>query len=134
MNGLVALLAAATLAAGCTSASEALRTEVSSTPTMSTGTIAGIVYADPSCPVESADLPCLKRPVSGVDVLILRGTTEVASGVTDQNGRFRLDSPTGRVVVIAQNDWAIGSESRALVDVTADHTTRVVLALDTGIR
>src|SRR5665647_3320995 len=84
--------------------------------TRPTSYVEGTVTAGPRCPVARAERPCPPREVPGALVQLLDGTRILADDLTDQHGRFRLQTPAGIFVVRATNVGAYRS--------TASHPVR----------
>jgi hypothetical protein len=119
------LVLTALLVAGCAS---------SGTHAAARGDVTGRVLSAPSCPVMRAGVPCPPRPVTGAQLVALRGGDEVASTRTDAAGRFGLTLPAGRYVIRATNAGAYASTAQRQLVVRAETTVTIRLVVDSGIR
>ena len=100
------------------------------------GGISGIALAGPTCPVERpGDPACAPRPVVGATILIQDATgADVATVVTDPEGRFHVALPTGVYTVIGQPvEGLMGNPAPLDVEVANGDVT-IELSYDTGIR
>lgn len=122
----VIVLAALLLVAGCGSSGGGGGTAQAA--------VVGRVLSAPTCPVERAGSPCPPRPVVGAAVVALRGTDVVGSTHTGEGGRFRLTLHPGRYVVRATNVGGLATTAEKQVVLTAGHTVRLTLVVDSGIR
>lgn len=126
---LAVALTTSVLLIGCGS-----RADPSPGPRPDQGFVSGVVQAGPTCPVETIESPCPPMLVEGAVVELQQDGKVVASGHTNAQGEFRLESPVGQVTVTAKATAGLPSEDSQTVAVEAGKTTAVVLALDTGIR
>jgi hypothetical protein len=105
-----------------------------------TGVIDVEVLAGPVCPVETdpPDPDCAPRPVADALVLVQPADGRdivVAQGMTDADGRVRLEVPPGDYIVLgAAVEGLMGTPEPASVSVGQDQTVPISLAYDTGIR
>lgn len=125
------LLALLVLAAGL---SVALRpgTRTSANPSPA---VAGIVVVLGGCPVMRAGRACPAHPVADAQVSLWRDGGVVATGRTDEHGRFRLAAAAGQAEVRAQTSFG-GYVARASSTVTlsSGSSAEVRLVLDNGVR
>ena len=99
------------------------------------GRVSGRVLLGPMCPVESAASPCPDQPFADARVEAVRDGSVVATSVTDAEGRFSIALEPGTYVVrVALGADPARSSSPVDVSVRPGETTRVDLAVDTGIR
>ncbi|MEO7148258.1 MAG: carboxypeptidase-like regulatory domain-containing protein [Terrimesophilobacter sp.] len=98
-----------------------------------TGIVLGSVLAAPACPVQRADQPCPPRPVPGASVVAMVGDVISGSTLTDSNGAFQLELPTGRYLITATNVGGMRTTATEQVTIS-DTPRRVVLVVDSGIR
>jgi hypothetical protein len=108
------------------------------TPAAGSG-VAGFVHLGPQCPVDTVDDPCDHKPAAKVTVTVSEqipgeayaAGKEVAKGMTDADGAFRIDVAPGEYVVTA--DAGMSCE---LMDarVTKGAYAAVDVPCDTGIR
>ncbi len=98
------------------------------------GVVAGVVHASPACAVEMVSDPCPDTPVVGATVELYRAGAVIANDQTDGRGRFRFTAPPGQAMVVVHTPSEIGSDAQRKVAVVSGRTTKVLLALDTGIR
>jgi hypothetical protein len=129
----VKCLAIAVILAACTP-------DASPTPAGVIGLLEVVAVAGPVCPVETdpPDPDCAPRPVSGARILVSPGDGRdivVAQGVTDDEGRAVFELPPGDYLVSgAEVAGLMGVPELAAATVSADATTSLTLAYDTGIR
>jgi len=96
--------------------------------------------AGPVCPVETdpPDPDCAPRPVADALVLVQPADGRdivVAQGMTDEDGRVRLELPPGDYLVVgAAVDGLMGAPAPVPVTVGESQTVAISLAYDTGIR
>jgi len=95
--------------------------------------IRGTVLAGPACPGPARlDSPCPDQPVA-VKLLFLRnGTAQVASVMSGQDGRFKVDLPAGNYEV--RGAGGLPFVRGMTVTVPVDGYVEVTLNADTGIR
>lgn len=98
------------------------------------GTLTGIVRSAPSCPVERVDHPCPARPVDGALVQALKGGRVAAQQRTTENGGFTFRLQAGEYVVRATSGRGYASTTEKPATLITDHTRRLILVLDSGIR
>jgi len=104
-----------------------------------TATLRGIAVAGPTCPVvtDPPDPGCQDRPIGGARVLVTDASgSEVASAVTDEDGRFSVELPPGTYRLVPQPVTGLMGTA-APVTVRVIHGAAMVpitLAYDTGIR
>lgn len=97
------------------------------------GVVTGIVYSEPSCPVERADSPCPPGPVAGAAVVASVGQRRRAATHTGGDGRFRLELSYGRYTIRVTNVGAYASTTSKTVDVSVVPIS-IELTVDSGIR
>jgi Carboxypeptidase regulatory-like domain len=98
--------------------------------------IVGTAVAGPVCPVERpGDPACAPRPVAGATILIRDATgADVATIVTDEEGRFHVALPPGTYTVVSQPvEGLMGNPGAVDVEVS-DGDATIDLSYDTGIR
>lgn len=98
------------------------------------GGIEGIVLLGPTCPVQRLESPCPDRPYRATLRIIDAGGDEVATIVTGEDGRFRLELSAGRYViepVLAQSP-PMGTPTDVIVE--SGRFASVTIRLDSGIR
>ena len=96
-------------------------------------TLTVTAHAGPTCPVERPDQPCADAPVRGTVTVSAAGTT-VASGATDEAGRYRFDAAEPGSYRVTVDTGAMLPRCEP-VDVTvADRNVDVDISCDTGIR
>ena len=104
------------------------------------GVIEVQALAGPVCPVETdpPDPDCAPRPVAGALVLVQPADgrdTVVAQGMTDADGRVRLEVPPGDYVVLgAAVEGLMGTPPPTPVSIGQNQESSIVLSYDTGIR
>jgi hypothetical protein len=109
-------------------------------PAAGSGVIEVEAIAGPVCPVETdpPDPDCAPRPVAGATVLVQPADGRdivVAQGMTDADGRVRLELPAGDYLVVgAAVEGLMGAPQPVAASVAAGRVTSVELAYDTGIR
>jgi hypothetical protein len=124
-----------------TTADETHATITVSTPSTpivgTTGMVTGQVSIGPICPVESVDHPCVVPPETytsrSVIVYSADGTTELEHHTLSDTGAYRLTLKTGNYALQIR-PAGIGAGELKRVTVSADHSTVVDFAIDTGIR
>lgn len=101
------------------------------------GTLTGKVVRGPTCPVQSADMPCPPEPVSGVKLVIstLAGQ-EIRSILTNHEGRYSVSLPpaTYRVELGPLGGIEFTKDLPATVSIAEKQETRLDIHIDTGIR
>jgi len=97
--------------------------------------VRGVVLAGPQCPVEQAGSPCPDEPMSYIEVRATADGSIVATGRTDDEGRFELLLPPGDYVIEAVLP-AGGPPSAKPTNVTVPERgfSQVTVLVDTGIR
>ena len=95
--------------------------------------IEGRVVAGPTCPVVTKGTPCPDAPWQG-EVRATARDGSVVDGVSDEDGRFRLDVPAGSYEVTAVPTEGIARGIPVIVRVAAAATVEVTVHVDTGIR
>lgn len=123
----VGIAAALVLVAGCGQGPTAK-------PDARSAAVAGVVLLVPGCPVERVGDPCPAGRAAGIPVELRKDGVVVAKGSTDSSGRFRLDSPTGTVVVSAGTPSGLPLQISRRVEAKAGETTLMRLRVDSGIR
>jgi len=101
--------------------------------------VTGQVHLGPTCPVEIEGQPCDDEPAAGVEVRVSKqapgeayGAREpVATGTTDEHGKFRIDVAPGDYVVTATAGMSCEFMDAHVV---AGGYTKVDVPCDTGIR
>lgn len=129
--GLLAIVVAATLLAGCGSSG-------SGTNLAESG-IDGHVHLGPQCPVEIEGQPCADKPAAGARITVTKQVPDdspargevVARTTTDVDGNYR--------VVVAPGNYGVTADagmSCELIDarVGTGSYSKVDIACDTGIR
>jgi carboxypeptidase family protein len=104
-----------------------------SSPSPNTGFVSGRVLAYPCAPVERVDSPCPGRPVAGVEIDYLSGTSVAARTVTDSNGNYSIRLVPGTYTVRFNNYMRVISGPTKLT-VAAGSSLVAVYLLDSGIR
>ena len=94
----------------------------------------GYVTAGPTCPVERPDQPCPPHPVSAVIDAHDSSRHTVASTHSDGYGRYALDLPPGRYVVVVAISSVLPHCPDTAVTVRPGAATRADISCDTGIR
>jgi len=117
------LIAAVALACGCGSPTEPIMTG-----------LAGTAFRGPIAPVCAVSQPC-EAPF-GASFTVQRGTTRMATFVSDQQGHFEVRLAPGAYIVIPGQDAPIIAPSAQTREVTVGPTglTMIDLHFDTGIR
>jgi hypothetical protein len=96
--------------------------------------VSGTVRSVPCAPVEQAGSTCTGRPVPGLEIDYLQGSTTVRRTLTDANGAYVVDLPAGDYavklntymrIVSGQTKLTLGPETRSKVDYTLDNGIRV---------
>jgi hypothetical protein len=100
----------------------------------STATLTGRVTAGPTCPVERPDHPCPPAPVPATVRARDAHGAVVATAHTDADGGYRLQLHPGAYTVVAATPSQLPRCSPVNVIVKANHTARVAISCDTGIR
>ena len=101
--------------------------------------VVGRVALGPQCPVEVEGQPCPDQPAGGAQVTVAGPSSTdplslgatVATGTTEDDGRFRIEVPPGSYVVTAAAGMScdvVAAEVGEGAEVTVD------LTCDTGIR
>ena len=102
-----------------------------------TGVLLGRVTRSPMVPVERIDHPVPPGPVAGARILVsdLVGN-QVATLITDEQGKYRVDLPAGDYRVDMQRVGRFGGtkDLPATVTVHAGQETRLDIDVDSGIR
>lgn len=99
------------------------------------GTVTGTVLSAPRCPgPERLGSPCPPGPVDGAVVEALRGSVEIASTRSDQDGKFQMTLPVGRYLIRATNVGGLRTVATKTAVVGAGGTVRLMLVVDSGIR
>jgi len=98
--------------------------------------VVGLVAAGPTCPVERAGRPCPPNPLPRVRVLAVGADRRaVAEAVTDADGRFGFELPTGTFMIRVIQSGVLPRCPELSVDVGSDPRPRTVeIDCDTGIR
>jgi len=101
------------------------------------GVLTGQVTLGPTAPVERAGGPPAWQPAPGVQIIIYgAGPQEVATVLTDAQGRYRASLPAGRyrVEMPPLPSRAFTKDLPAWVTVTPGQETSLNIRLDTGLR
>jgi hypothetical protein len=129
----VVTVAALVTTAGCSERDASPVATPSTTIAHSTATVAGIVTAAPTCPVERINQPCPPRPVSAeIDARTQAGKKFTATH-TDPDGHYTLMLPLGTFILTVQTP---GLPRCPPTPVTVRSALRITADIhcDTGIR
>ena len=120
-HALVMGVLGAVLASGCVA------------PASPSGGITGTVLAGPACPGPARiGSPCPDRPAA-VQLAFQKDGAQVASVTSSADGRFTVDLPPGRYVILGAAG-RLPSVRQLTVDVPAGAYVQVAVSADTGIR
>ena len=96
--------------------------------------IQGVVLLGPQCPVESLDDPCPDIPYQAwIDFRRLNGMP-VARVQSGEDGRFRVDLPTGAYILAPESGTPFPIAADLKVAVAEGEFSEVTVNFDTGIR
>ena len=96
--------------------------------------VSGTVRSVPCAPVEQAGSTCAGRPVSGLEIDYLAGTSIVQRAVTDSNGAYSVDLKPGSYavqfksymrVISGPTKLALDAGARTIADYVLDNGIRV---------
>ena len=104
-----------------------------SSPSPTTGTVSGHVLAVPCAPVEQAGSSCAGKPVSGLELDYVAGTSVVARTVTDGSGNYVVRLAPGTYVVKFGGIMRVISGPTKITVAAGSHIEADYL-LDSGIR
>lgn len=97
--------------------------------------IRGTVVAGPQCPVVTEESPCPDEPVDGAGIEVYRDGILVATGTSDDDGRFEIELEPGTYEVHPVPPSDVGMFAKPVnVTVVDGSFARVELVVDTGIR
>jgi hypothetical protein len=102
-------------------------------PALDSG-ISGLTVAGPQCPVQVAGQPCPPKPVSAHVAVQDAAGHELATFVSDAQGRYRVALPPGDYVLVSGGDSGLPFLKPVQVMVVAGRYVELQLMLDTGIR
>ncbi len=102
-------------------------------PSPSTGNVSGTIRAYPCAPVERIDSPCAGRPVAGLELDYLQGTTPAAKAVSDANGHYSIDLPAGSYTVKLKSYMRVMT-GPSKISVAAGSSIVADYTVDSGIR
>jgi hypothetical protein len=129
----LALLALTLAASGCGPA-----TSGESPPTSGSG-VAGIVVAEPGCPVQaeppSEPNDCTPRPVrADVDVRAVRTGSVVASVPTSADGHFRVALAPGGYELLARDPAGTMAGIPLYIEIRPNEWAEATVVVDSGVR
>jgi hypothetical protein len=97
--------------------------------------IRGTVVAGPQCPVVTEQSPCPDEPVDGAGIEVYRDGILVATGTSDDDGRFEIELEPGTYEVHPVPPSDVGMFAKPVnVTVVDGSFAPVDLVVDTGIR
>ena len=102
-------------------------------PSPRTGVVGGRVLAVPCAPVEQAGTTCAGRPVAGLELDYVSGTSIAGSTVTDAGGNYSIRLEPGTYAVKFKNYMRVIS-GPTTITVSAGSSTVANYMLDSGIR
>ena len=104
------------------------------TPAPGEAHVSGTVRSVPCAPVEQAGSTCAGKPVPGLKIEYVQGSTTVGRTVTDANGAYAIDLPPGNYavklntymrVVSGPTRLALGADTHKVADYVLDNGMRV---------
>jgi len=107
------------------------------TPAPGDAHVSGTVRSVPCAPVEQAGASCAGKPVPGLKIEYVQGSTTVRRAVTDSNGAYAVDVPPGDYtvklntymrIVSGPTRLALGPDNRKVADYVLDNGIRVPAA------
>src|SRR5213594_1959489 len=102
-------------------------------PSTATAHVSGMVLAVPCAPVEQAGTTCAGRPVAGLELDYVSGTSIAGSTVTDAGGNYSIRLEPGTYAVRFKNYMRVIS-GPTTITVSAGSSTVANYMLDSGIR
>jgi Carboxypeptidase regulatory-like domain len=101
------------------------------------GSLFGAVVRGPTCPAQTPNAPCPSEPASGVNLIVLtQAGKEVATVVTDRDGKYGVTLPPGRyrIELGPLRGIEFTKDVPATLTIHTGRATRLDITIDTGMR